>query len=108
MYKINCGFKWKANVCTFKEKDCGENCDFFDLPFTSKSIKDRLKILKDRKKELKNKYFKITVIKKTKKLIESGELDKEKMKKISMEYLDINSGIEYLEKSYKYCKRAGL
>lgn len=65
-YKKDCGFKEKANVCSFREEDCKpEECDFYNIEFSVKAIKKQVGIerkkviqLTDDMKEFKRKGYK--------------------------------------------------
>lgn len=114
MYKAVCGFKWKAKVCNFKEEDCTpEKCDFHDLEFNAKAIKERINKVEERQKELKKKYLKFSSLKSLMKKAKKGEIDEEgdeakEIKKKGLEYIDNETGLKYLRDAYKFCKRARL
>lgn len=111
MYKEKCGFREKVSVCSFKEESCcPENCDMYNVEFTSKAIKAEIKRLKPIAKEMSKDIAKIKELKRMVKL------EKEKphcpeiveFKNRLAKLNDISYGLQYLNKALLYCKRCNL
>lgn len=97
-YKV-CGFKDKIKVCNFKPEHCNKkDCDFFELEFTSKAIKKRVK---EERKEVIRLTDEMQAMKK------KGEhkVNAEKYQKLKDLRKDKVMGMMKLSKSYMYCKR---
>lgn len=110
-YRIDCGFRNKVNVCNFPPERCdAEHCDFYNLNFTSKDIKERLNNVKEQIKQLEKELGDKKKAKELKKQAENGEYteEMEQIKEKFKRYKDLLYGKEYLNKSLRYCKRAKL
>jgi len=94
-----CGFRDKAQVCNFKEEDCNsEECDFYDIGYTVKDIKKKIR---EERKNVINLHNKLKEMKanhqhKTKKT-EYDELKKDRNDKAI--------GVFKLSKAYAKVKR---
>ncbi len=98
-YKKDCGFREKVSVCNFKAKDCKpDECDFFEIPFTSKGILKRSRI---ERKEVIRLTKKIRSMKKQHK----HKTDKKKYAQVKADRKDKVLGMVKLSKAYMYCKR---
>jgi len=101
-YKENCGFREKVGVCNFMVEDCKpEQCDMYDIPFTSKGIKKQSRI--ERKKVIEFDK-KIKAMKKN----HEHKSKPEEYKKVKADLKDIVIGMVKLSKAYEYCKRVRL
>lgn len=107
-HKENCGFR-KLGCCSFKEEDCNNGCDMFNLPFTSKDIKQRMTEIKIQVEELQKETLNTTKIKE---MILKEKEDKNSpevldMKKKLALVVDLQKGYGYMNKAYIKCKREG-
>lgn len=100
LYKKDCGFREKANVCSFKVEDCNpKECDFFNIEYSLKGIKEQIKLERNS----------IVELDKEKKLMKQNKLHKiepEKYKKIKNNIKDKAIGVYKLAISFKKIKQS--
>lgn len=114
MFKAECKFKNVVQVCKFKEKDCSPTkCDFYNLDFTTKSIKEELAKVEGEIRQITtdlglNKLGKAKRLLKALKQEDDSFLEKMGAQKKVERLNDLAYGKQYLEKSLLYCKRARL
>lgn len=98
-YKEKCGFRDKTKVCGFKPEQCNsKDCDFYNLDFSSKSIKKRVK---EERKEVIRLTDEMQAMKK------KGEHKTDALKYQTLKDLrkDKVMGMMKLSKCFMYCKR---
>jgi len=112
-YKENCGFM-KIGCCTFKPEHCRPQkkehkifCDLYNVEFTSKAVKKELDKVKKKIKTITKENLKLSKVKEVVKIERIDALDKNvvEFKKKLLEIKDLDKGVEYLEKAYRYLKR---
>jgi len=88
-----------VSVCSFKAKDCKpDECDMFNIPFTSKGIKKQSSI---ERKEVVRLTKELRSMKKQ----HQHKTDKEKYEQVKADRKDKILGMIKLSKAYMYCKR---
>lgn len=106
-YKDKCGYR-KIGACKFKSDQCNStDCDMYNIEFSSKAIREKMKELK---KEIKE-YSKIG-FKKTQRVIELEKEDRNhpevvEFKRKLLRLQDLDAGYQIMQKAYIYCKRIG-
>lgn len=98
-YKQGCIFKEKVDCCTFRVEDCNVNeCDFYPLDATIKSISDKakeeIKVVKDIEKQLIQ-------------LRKSGNKKSDEYKELKRLQGDKAKGVYYMSKALGWLKRTG-